>query len=129
MVDVPAEFRSKSPGRLRYLVRRHARGLRSLVRQEMLAAAAEIEGAEEAYGVLVDEVGGLRKRLAATTANHQHSLEFVARWRDLLLVLQAERPDDIRVQRALAGEHPLRPALSGRRAYARAQSNGEKDVQ
>jgi hypothetical protein len=108
--EVPEEYQSTTPARLRDLAQQHAHTLPTDVLLAMASAAAEIEGSEEAYAALVSQVGDLRKRLANTTANHQHTLEFICRWRELLVALQAERADDIRLRRALAGEHPMRPA-------------------
>lgn len=76
----------------------------------MRSAAAEIEGHNEAFAVLVDEKRELQEQLRQSRANHGHTLDFIARWRELLLALRAEQPDDIRIKRALAGEHPMRPA-------------------
>lgn len=76
----------------------------------MTAAAAEIEGREEAFAVVADRKRELEAELRALCSNHEHTLDFLARWRELLVALQAEQPGDMRLVRALAGEHPMRPA-------------------
>ncbi len=116
MADIPAEFQSKAPARLRDLAREQARPLSPAERQVVFDAAAEIEGSEEAYAVLVSEVGDLRGKLRDTRRNLDSAYEFIGRWRELLVALQVEHPNDIRVRRALAGEHPMRPAPWERKA-------------
>ena len=74
------------------------------------SAAAEIEGHNEAFTqVVADKRGALaeQKRFEQLLRG---SHEFIARWRGLLVALRTEYPDDIRIKRALAGEHPMRPA-------------------
>lgn len=112
MIEIPEQFRSRTPARLRELAGKSGSPskLRPTVQRALLEASAEIEGSEEAYAVLVSEVQALRKELAKSRANHQHTLQFLDRWRDLLVALLAENPGDVRLQRALAGEHPMRAA-------------------
>jgi hypothetical protein len=74
------------------------------------AAAAEIEGGREAFGTVVVRKSELEAQLRSLRANHEHTLDILARWRELLVAMQAEWPDDVRLHRALAGEHPMRPA-------------------
>lgn len=74
------------------------------------AAAAEIEGHNEAFSTVVNDKNGLKRELEHAQRNHRATLDLLARWRELLVELARERPDDIRITRALAGEHPLRPA-------------------
>jgi hypothetical protein len=73
-------------------------------------AAAEIEGHNEAFAAVVDQKRDLAIELRSSQTNHRHTLDFIARWRELLVQLECEQPDDIRIKRALAGEHPMRPA-------------------
>jgi hypothetical protein len=76
----------------------------------LLSSAAHIEGHNEAFRTVVDEKRDLDADLRSTRTNLQHTLEFVDRWRQLIVALQVENPGDIRLRRALAGEHPMRPA-------------------
>lgn len=78
--------------------------------EDVREAAAQIEGHNEAFTVVVDQKRELGAELKQLRRNHEHTLDFIARWRELLVALRAERPDDIRIKRALAGEHPMRPA-------------------
>ena len=78
--------------------------------QTLLSAAAEIEGGREAFTVVVADKAELSQSLSQSQSNHRHTLDFLARWRELLVALRAEHPDDIRLKRALMGEHPMRPA-------------------
>jgi hypothetical protein len=73
-------------------------------------AAAEIEGHNEAFAAVVEQKQTLTAELKHTEGNHRHTLDFIARWRELLVALRAEFPNDIRLKRALMGEHPMRPA-------------------
>lgn len=98
--------KSSTPAQLREI----GAGQPERVRATLLTAAAEIEGGEEAFAVVVEEKRVLGAELRALRSNHEHTLDFLARWRELLVALQAERPGDIRLVRALAGEHPMRPA-------------------
>jgi hypothetical protein len=45
----------------------------------LLDAAAEIEGSEEAYAVLVDQIRDLRQKLTQTQKNLMNALDLVAR--------------------------------------------------
>ncbi len=76
----------------------------------LLAAEAENVGGREAFGAVVDQKRELEVKLKRTQENHRGTLDMLGRWRELLDVLHSERPDDIRLIRARAGEHPLRPA-------------------
>lgn len=78
--------------------------------EDVREAAAQIEGHNEAFTVVVDQKRDLADRLKHLQANHEHTLDFIARWRELLVAMRAERPDDVRIKRALTGEHPMRPA-------------------
>jgi len=77
----------------------------------MRVAAAMIDGHVESFAVVVRDNAGLRDEVTAARRNHDVALEIIARWRELLVALAAERPDDIRLKRALLGEHPMRPAV------------------
>lgn len=76
----------------------------------MREAAAEIEGHHEAFATIVNDKRGLTAELQRAERNHRGALDIIANWRELLVALAAEYPDDIRIRRALAGEHPMRPA-------------------
>lgn len=103
---VPDECRSSTPAQLREL----AAGCPARTHDAMVTAAAEIEGGEEAFAVVVNEKRELEEQLRLLRTNHEGTLDFLARWRELIVALQAEQPDDMRLVRALAGEHPMRPA-------------------
>ncbi|WP_425953316.1 hypothetical protein [Ralstonia pseudosolanacearum] len=75
MTEVPEECRSKTPARLRDLARSDGSGLPPATRQALLDAAAEIEGSEVAYAVLVNDIQDLRKKLAHTQQNLQSANE------------------------------------------------------
>lgn len=79
MVEVPEEHRSKTPDQLRDLAQKAALNLRPVVQQALLDAAAEIEGSEHAYAVLVNEIRELREKLARTEQNLRATLELVPR--------------------------------------------------
>jgi hypothetical protein len=79
VIEVPEQFRSKAPKQLRDLAHKPELNLRPVVRQALLDAAAEIEGSEAAYAVLVSDVRGLRERLAHTEANLRSALAQVPR--------------------------------------------------
>lgn len=79
MIDVPEECRSKAPAHLRNLAHKHGLTVSPAERQMLLNAAAEIEGSEEAYVVLVSEIRGLREKLANTERNLRATLELVPR--------------------------------------------------
>jgi len=81
-----------------------------VVAEQLDAAAAEIEGGREAFTAVVADKAGLSQSLSQSQNNHRHALDFLARWRELLVALRAEQPSDIRLKRALMGEHPMRPA-------------------
>lgn len=97
-------------GKLRDIAERLAEAGCSPDADTLLSCAAHIEGHNEAFRTVIDEKRELNAELRATRSNHQHTLEFVDRWRQLIVVLQLENPGDIRLRRALAGEHPLRAA-------------------
>ena len=103
-----------SAGRLAIELRRYATealaGWKPRAAETMHAAAAAVEGHVEAYAVVVRDNAGLRGDLAASRCNHDSALEIISRWRELLVALSAEHPDDIRLKRALLGEHPMRAA-------------------
>ena len=74
------------------------------------AAAAHIEGHNEAFAAVVSQKRELEGELRRLRANHENTLDLLARWRELLVALRDECPNDVRLRRALAGEHPMRPA-------------------
>ena len=82
-----------------------------IVAEQLDAAAAEIEGGLEAFGAVVDQKRAVEAELRALRSNHEHTLEFLARWRELIVAFQKEHPGDIRIKRALTGEHPMRAAV------------------
>ncbi|WP_413460824.1 hypothetical protein [Herbaspirillum huttiense] len=61
---VPAEHRSTVPSRLRALVNQGSVALPEIQQQLLIEAAAEIEGAEEAFAVIVQRNSMLRARVA-----------------------------------------------------------------
>lgn len=77
--EVPDEFRSTSPNRLRDLAHARASMLSKDEADLLLGAAAEIEGSEEAYGILVATVRELRTKLKSTEANLRSTLALVQR--------------------------------------------------
>jgi hypothetical protein len=79
-------------------------------RGDVLRAAAEIEGHNEAFEAVIEKKQHAEGTLSNCQANLRHTHEFISRWRELLVAMQQEYPDDIRIKRALAGEHPMRPA-------------------
>lgn len=74
------------------------------------SAAAEIEGHNEAFTQVVADKRAANADLKRVEGLLRGTHEFIARWRELLVAMAAEHPDDIRIKRALAGEHPMRPA-------------------
>lgn len=73
-------------------------------------AAAEIDGHNHAFTqVVADKHAALAEQKRFEKLLHD-SYDFIARWRELLVALQVEHPEDIRLKRALMGEHPMRPA-------------------
>lgn len=66
---VPDEFRSSSPQKLRELAHGKGAALTAMEAKLLVDAAAEIEGGEEAYGVLVETIRELRLKLKSTEAN------------------------------------------------------------
>lgn len=96
--------------RLRGIADSDFAGLQAEQRADLKMAAAEIEGHNEAFAAVVEQKRDLERQLRDLRRNHEHTLDFLARWRLLMVALGAERPDDIRIKRALAGEHPMRPA-------------------
>ena len=61
---VSAEHRSTVPSRLRALVNQGSVALPEIQQQLLIEAAAEIEGAEEAFAVIVQRNSMLRARVA-----------------------------------------------------------------
>ena len=61
--QVPGEFRSTSPFKLRELVSSRRSKLNSDVVALLLEVAAEIEGGEDAFGAVVEENRELREKL------------------------------------------------------------------
>lgn|GEM_PF-6868535 len=76
---VPAEYQSKAPEQLRQLAQACASKIGSPGQKVLLDAAAEIEGSEEAYAVLVGEIEDLRKRLEHTERNLRTTLAMLPR--------------------------------------------------
>lgn len=76
---VSEQYRSKTPGRLRDLAQKYALKVRPVVQQALLEAAGEIEGGEEAYATLVDEIRALRERLTLTERNLRETLDLIPR--------------------------------------------------
>lgn len=68
-VKVPQQYRSSTPEQLRALARAYNDKADAVGPQLLLDAAAEIEGSEEAYAVLVAEIDALRARLILTEKN------------------------------------------------------------
>ncbi|MEW6343078.1 MAG: hypothetical protein AB1704_20645 [Pseudomonadota bacterium] len=64
--SVPPEFRSQTPDRLRRLAQLYGVRLPPEVQQELLDAASEIEGSEEAFGILVADKHELQPELDRT---------------------------------------------------------------
>lgn len=78
-IAVPDESRSKAPKLLRDLAQKSDFKI-GVVEQKLLQdAAAEIEGSEEAYAVLVSQIRDLRQKLAHTERNLLATLELVPR--------------------------------------------------
>ncbi|MFP3637633.1 hypothetical protein [Paraburkholderia sp. SIMBA_054] len=77
MTEVPEEYRSKTPARLSALAEES--GLSEVLRMALTDAAAEIEGSEEAYAVLVNEIRDLRAKLVNTEANLRSALALIPR--------------------------------------------------
>lgn len=78
-IIVPEECRSKAPALLRELAQANHGEITPTGRQLLLDTAAEIEGSEEAYAVLVDEIRALREKLARTERNLRATIELVDR--------------------------------------------------
>lgn len=78
-VKVPEEHRSKVPSLLRDLAVNHCSAMGATETKVLLDAAAEIEGSEEAYAVLVDQIRDLRQKLTQTQKNLMNALDLVAR--------------------------------------------------
>jgi len=96
--------------RLRGIAGDSLAGLLPEYRETIREAAAEIEGHNEAFTVVVEHKREAQQRADDFERHHRHTLGMLANWRDLLRVLQVEHPTDIRIKRALAGENPLVPA-------------------
>lgn len=73
--SVPPEFRSAQPDQLRELSVRLAGVLNKEDRELLLSAAAEIEGAEDAFGAVVLSNAELRQKLANTDELLQRSYD------------------------------------------------------
>lgn len=76
-VDVPAECRSDTSEKLRTLALACARKFDAAEKKLLMDAAAEIEGSEDAYAVLVNKFEDLRKKLAHTERNLQATIAMV----------------------------------------------------
>lgn len=75
--SVPREFQSQTPGRLRELALKCKFEVGSAECTLVFDAAAEIEGSEEAYAALVDQVHVLCEKLAQTERNLQATIALV----------------------------------------------------
>ena len=75
--SVPREFQSQTPGRLRELALKCNFELGSAEYTLLCNAAAEIEGSEEAYAVLVNQVHALRRKLVQTERNLHATIALV----------------------------------------------------
>lgn len=73
-------------------------------------AAAHIEGHNEAFAVVVRDKHGAEQARQQTEKNLRHTNEMLDGWRQLLVALLKEHPTDMRIKRALMGEHPMRLA-------------------
>ena len=73
--EVPREHRSATPEQLRALA--DANHFNETGKKLLLDAAAEIEGSEEAYAILVGEIRTLREKLAHTEKNLRATIELV----------------------------------------------------
>ena len=69
MTEVPEQYRSKTPAKLRILAQDALQELPPAVREALQEAAAEIEGSEVAYAVLVGDLRELREKHARTQEN------------------------------------------------------------
>lgn len=76
--SVPQEYQSQLPARLRELALSKF-GAGSAEHALLSSAAAEIEGSEEAYAVLVEQTHALREKLAQTERNLQMTIALVPR--------------------------------------------------
>jgi hypothetical protein len=74
---VPVEYQSRAPEQLRNLAHACADKIGPTGQKALRDAAAEIEGSEEAYAVLVNEIHVLREKLARTERNLQATLALV----------------------------------------------------
>ena len=75
--SVPAESQSKAPELLRRLAQDGAGKIGEAGVSLLMDAAAEIEGGEEAYAVLVSQIEELRKKLENTERNLRATLALV----------------------------------------------------
>lgn len=96
--------------RLRGIASDSLAGLLPEYRETIREAAAEIEGHNEAFTVVVEHKREAQQKADDFERHHRHTLGMLANWRDLLRVLQVEHPTDIRIKRALTGENALVPA-------------------
>jgi len=69
VTEVPEQYRSKTPAKLRSLAQNSLLDFPPAVREALQEAAAEIEGSEEAYAVLVGELRELREKHERTQEN------------------------------------------------------------
>ncbi len=82
-IIVPPEHQSKTPGQLRTLATALAEKIGPRAQQQLLDAAAEIEGGEEAFATVVREISILRGKLATTERNLRAAVELLPRSRHL----------------------------------------------
>jgi hypothetical protein len=74
---IPPECQSKTPEQLRTLAKVRGVQIGAAGQELLLNAAAEIEGSEEAYAVLVDENRALREKLLNTEKNLRATISMV----------------------------------------------------
>ncbi|CAB3742652.1 hypothetical protein LMG24238_06918 [Paraburkholderia sediminicola] len=63
-----------------------------IVAEQLEAAAAEIEGGNEAFAAIVEAKHGLETELKHSRSNHRNTLDVIAEWGDLLRELKDARP-------------------------------------
>ncbi|MBB1636091.1 hypothetical protein A9975_35265 [Cupriavidus sp. UME77] len=76
---MPAEFTSKTPGRLRCYAQRYSGKLPAEVQQALLDAANEIEASEEVFATVVDQKRELQQKLSHTESNLRSAYDMLAR--------------------------------------------------
>lgn len=79
MFEVPPEFRSTTPSRLRDVAETLTGKVTEVQKKLLLEAAAEIEGSEEAFATLVSEKRELHKKLVQTERNLRATIDLIPR--------------------------------------------------